>query len=64
MYYCCYLASKCSFSTMYEELAKYEPNSELRWRQCVRVKRGIADTAKPNGIYFLIKECLKIKFIF
>jgi hypothetical protein len=49
---------------MYEELAKYEPNSELRWRQCVRVKRGIADTAKPNGIYFFIKECLKIKFIF
>jgi hypothetical protein len=46
MYYCCLLASKYSFSKMFEKLEEFEPNADIRWRQCVRVKRGIADTSK------------------
>lgn len=51
LYYCCCLASKLSFAKMFEVISKYQPDPELRWKQCVRVKRGIADTSKPNGIF-------------
>ena len=30
-------------------LEKHQPDPEMRWRECVRVKRGIADTTKPGG---------------
>lgn len=50
LYYCCCLASKYSFAKIYEIMSKYQPDPELRWRECVRVKRGIADTSKPCGI--------------
>lgn len=51
LYYSCYLASKSSFAEVFKAIAKYQPDPELRWRECVRVKRGIADTSKPNGTF-------------
>lgn len=49
LYYCSYLASKFSFAEIFRATAKYQPDPEIRWKECVRVKRGIADTAKANG---------------
>ena len=54
LYYSCYLASKCSFSQIFQATAKYQPDPEMRWKECVRVKRGIADTSKPFGSFCLI----------
>jgi hypothetical protein len=51
LYYCSYLASKYSFTQIFQAIAKYQPDPETRWKECVRVKRGIADTSKPNGMY-------------
>lgn len=50
-YYSCYSASKMSFAQLFEDLAKYQRDPEMRWRECVRVKRGIADTSTPYGMY-------------
>lgn len=33
-------------------MEKHQPDPELRWKECVRVKRGIADTTKPGGTLF------------
>ena len=54
LYYCCCLAVKFSFSKIYEIMAKFQPDPETRWKECVRVKRGLADTSKPSGETVLI----------
>ena len=67
LYYCSYLASKCSFAEIFKAISRYQPDpeirwkecdwssdvcsSDLRWKECVRVKRGIADTSTSNGIF-------------
>lgn len=43
-YYSCYQASRMSFSELFNDLIRYQADPELRWRECVRVKRGIANT--------------------
>ncbi len=48
-YYACYQASVLSFEELYKNLAKYITNSEERWKECVRVKRGIEDTSIKSG---------------
>jgi hypothetical protein len=55
LYYCSYLASKCSFAEIFKAISRYQPDPEIRWKECVRVKRGIADTSTSNGIvsYYL-----------
>ncbi|KRW99693.1 hypothetical protein PPERSA_03494 [Pseudocohnilembus persalinus] len=40
-YYAQYMASQVSFSDLYKDLEKYIQNPDDRWRECVRVKRGI-----------------------
>ena len=50
-YYSCYQASRMSFAALFQDLAKYHKDPEMRWRECVRVKRGIADTGTSQGMY-------------
>lgn len=64
LYYGCYLASKTSFSKIFEILAKYQPDVESRWREVVRVKRGIADTSKPCGILLFMLGMYKDQIYF
>jgi hypothetical protein len=40
-----------SFANLFQDLAKYQKDPEMRWRECVRVKRGIADTSSAQGMY-------------
>jgi len=51
LYLGCYLAAQVSFCELFRLLEKHQPDPELRWKECVRVKRGVADTAKPGGMY-------------
>eukprot|EP01017_Pseudomicrothorax_dubius_P023858 TRINITY_DN2540_c0_g1_i4.p1 TRINITY_DN2540_c0_g1~~TRINITY_DN2540_c0_g1_i4.p1 ORF type:complete len:518 (-),score=119.07 TRINITY_DN2540_c0_g1_i4:289-1842(-) len=50
-YYSAYMASVMSFQELYDDLKKYVANDEKRWKECVRVKRGIQDTTEPTGMY-------------
>lgn len=50
-YYSCYQASRMSFSELFVDLIKYQQDPELRWKECVRVKRGIANTEQHSGMY-------------
>ena len=54
LYLGCYLASKVSFCELFQLLEKHQPDPDMRWRECVRVKRGIADTTKPGGTLYII----------
>ena len=50
-YYLCCRASEVSFSQLYNEIAKYVDNPRQRYRYVLRVKRGLADTSQPGGLY-------------
>ena len=50
-YYSAYMASKMSFVDLFNDLEKYIDNPRRRWKCVVRVKRGIADTGEPGGLY-------------
>jgi len=47
----CCRASEVSFSQLFNEVAKYVDNPKQRYRYVLRVKRGLADTSKPGGLY-------------
>ena len=40
-----------SFVELYQDLEKYIDDPEDRWKQCVRVKRGLQDTSLHQGMY-------------
>jgi len=50
-YYSCYMSSILGFEALFNELEKYIKNPIKRWKECVRVKRGIADTSQSGGMY-------------
>lgn len=64
LYYCSYLASKCSFAEIFKAISRYQPDPEIRWKECVRVKRGIADTSTSNGIFFVLSRNVQRSDIF
>ena len=47
-YYCCVRAASLSFADLYRELETYIDDPDRRWRQCLRVKRGMGDTGVPG----------------
>ena len=50
-YYAAFMASVMTFQDLYKELEKYVDNPDQRWKQCVRVKRGLYDTKNFSGMY-------------
>ncbi|KRX01415.1 hypothetical protein PPERSA_01318 [Pseudocohnilembus persalinus] len=50
-YYASVQASNLSFQDLYQDLEKYIKNPEDRWKECVRVKRGVGDTSQKMGQY-------------
>ena len=40
-----------SFQELFKDLEKYVDNPKLRYRYVLRVKRGLADTSQPGGLY-------------
>lgn len=50
-YYSSYLASTMSFVELYNELEKYVDNPKRRWKNVLRVKRGMEDTKDEGGLY-------------
>ena len=49
LYVACYLASQVSFCELFKLMERYQPDPQMRWKECVRVKRGVADTSRPGG---------------
>jgi hypothetical protein len=45
------MAGKVSFVELFNDLEKYVDNPKRRWKAVLRVKRGIADTSEPGGLY-------------
>ncbi|OMJ90676.1 hypothetical protein SteCoe_6958 [Stentor coeruleus] len=50
-YYASYQASILSFSDLYADLSKYIDDPNKRFKETLRVKRGMTDTSKPGGCY-------------
>ncbi len=50
-YYACVRASELSFADLFTDLEKYVDNAKKRWKYVLRVKRGLADTSLPGGLY-------------
>ena len=50
-YYASFKASQLSFVDLYNDLGRYIDNPIKRFKETLRVKRGITDTSKPGGCY-------------
>jgi hypothetical protein len=50
-YYMCCKASELSFKDLFDDLEKYVDNPKQRYKYVLRVKRGLADTSQPGGLY-------------
>lgn len=50
-YYASFKASQLSFVELYNDLEKYIDNPIRRFKEALRVKRGLEDTSKPGGCY-------------
>lgn len=50
-YYSAYMASLLSFEDLFKELEKFTADPIERWKECVKVKRGLHDTSKLSGMY-------------
>lgn len=50
-YYMCCKASEMSFCELFKDLEKYVDNPKVRYKYVLRVKRGLADTSQPGGLY-------------
>lgn len=48
-YYAAYHAQFLSFSELSQKLRPFVSNLERRWKICLRVKRGFADTSEPGA---------------
>ena len=45
------MASLLSFKDLFAELKKFIPDPIERWKECVKVKRGVQDTSELRGMY-------------
>ena len=45
------MASLLSFEDLFSELDKFLPDPIERWKECVKVKRGLHDTSTLSGMY-------------
>ncbi len=50
-YYASFKASQLSFVELYKDLEKYIDSPVKRFRETLKVKRGLCDTSKPGGCY-------------
>jgi hypothetical protein len=50
-YYASFKASQMSFVELFADLEKYIDNPIKRFKETLRVKRGLSDTGKPGGCY-------------
>jgi hypothetical protein len=48
-YYASYKASQLSFVDLFQDLEKYIDSPVRRFKEALRVKRGLSDTSKPGG---------------
>ncbi|CAD8101119.1 unnamed protein product [Paramecium sonneborni] len=46
-----YYGSQMSFAKLLQELRYFIQDDEARFRECLRVKRGLKDTSQPGGMY-------------
>lgn len=49
LYYTIHRASRMSFRQLFQDLARYVQDTDVRWEYCVRAKRGQTDTSLPGG---------------
>lgn len=49
LYYTIYRAAHMSFRQLFQDLARYVQDADVRWEYCVRAKRGQTDTSLPGG---------------
>lgn len=49
LYYTIHRASRMSFRQLFQDLARYVQDADVRWEYCVRAKRGQTDTSLPGG---------------
>lgn len=49
LYYTIHQAAHMSFRQLFQDLARYVQDADVRWEYCVRAKRGQTDTSKPGG---------------
>ncbi|XP_045389428.1 uncharacterized protein KIAA0895-like homolog isoform X5 [Lemur catta] len=47
LYYTIHRAARMSFRQLFQDLARYVQDADVRWEYCVRAKRGLTDTSKP-----------------
>ncbi|KAJ4460899.1 hypothetical protein PAPYR_2740 [Paratrimastix pyriformis] len=57
-YYSAIMASRLSFAELFAQLEPFIDDKERRWRECLRVKRGLVDTSLPaafckDQVYFI-----------
>ncbi|XP_071460352.1 microtubule-associated tyrosine carboxypeptidase 1 isoform X2 [Marmota flaviventris] len=48
LYYTIHRAARMSFRQLFQDLARYVQDADVRWEYCVRAKRGQTDTSKPG----------------
>nr|XP_051703144.1 microtubule-associated tyrosine carboxypeptidase 1 isoform X1 [Oryctolagus cuniculus] len=48
LYYTIHRAEHMSFRQLFQDLARYVQDADVRWEYCVRAKRGQTDTSKPG----------------
>ncbi|XP_042774280.1 uncharacterized protein KIAA0895-like homolog isoform X3 [Panthera tigris] len=48
LYYTIHRASRMSFRQLFQDLARYVQDADVRWEYCVRAKRGQTDTSLPG----------------
>lgn len=49
LYYTIHRAARMSFRQLFQDLARYVEDADVRWEYCVRAKRGQTDTSRPGG---------------
>ena len=47
LYYTIHRAARMSFRQLFQDLARYVQDADVRWEYCVRAKRGQTDTSLP-----------------
>lgn len=52
LYYTIYRAAHLSFRQLFQDLARYVQDTDVRWEYCVRAKRGQTDTSLPGRYPF------------
>ncbi|KAF6288283.1 hypothetical protein mRhiFer1_007301 [Rhinolophus ferrumequinum] len=48
LYYTVHRAARMSFRQLFQDLARYVQDADVRWEYCVRAKRGQTDTSLPG----------------